>query len=133
MATNFGKDTSCTDSIRTGRYVSGVRLVGEACYRRLITPRGALSGGEDEANYGLDLASLIGASDPKTLGAALPGRIRSELEKDERVESVDVEISTVVEGPATSFTITISVVTAEGPFTLQVAASDVTVELLGIA
>ena len=29
MATSFGKDTSCTDCLKTGRYVTGLRLVAE--------------------------------------------------------------------------------------------------------
>ena len=133
MATSsFGKDISCLDSLKSGRYATGVRLVAEACYRRLITPRGALRGGEEEGNYGLDLTTLVGKSNPRAVEVALPGRIRSELTKDERVESVDVEVVTVTDGPETTFTITISVLTAEGPFTLQVAASEATVQLLGI-
>jgi hypothetical protein len=131
-ASQFGKDVSCTDSLRSGRYATGVRLVAEACYRRLITPRGTLRGGEDEASYGLDLTTLVGKSNPRAVEVSLPGKIRSELTKDERVESVDVEVLTVVDGPSTTFVITISVTTAEGPFTLQVSVDDVTTELLGI-
>lgn len=132
MATETGKDVSCTGSLRTGRFVSGLRLVAEAAYRRLTTPRGMLRGGEQELNYGLDLTELIGATDPRTLVAMLPGRIRAELLKDPRIAAVEVSVLDTTRGPMTSLDITIEATTAEGPFTLQVRASAVTVELLGI-
>jgi phage baseplate assembly protein W len=132
MATNYGREMSCTDSLKTGRYVTGLRIVAEAAYRRLTTPRGMLQGGEDEADYGIDLTDLIGASNPKSVAASLPGRIQNELLKDERIETVEVDIVETVEGPATALTITIECASAEGVFTLQVAVDDVTVSLLGI-
>lgn len=132
MATDFGKDTSCTDSLRPGRYATGARLVAEACYRRLTTPRGMLRGGDDEANYGLDLTELIGSATAKLDAAALSGRIKSELLKDERLINVAVNVVRTVAGPVTSFNITIEGETDNGPFDLKLAVGDVTVELLGI-
>ncbi|HXG69984.1 MAG TPA: hypothetical protein VNJ04_05145 [Gemmatimonadaceae bacterium] len=129
---DYGRDMSCTTSLKTGRFVSGVRLVAEACYRRLTTPRGTLRGGEDESNYGLDLTAIIGRTDARSVEASLPGRIRSELEKDERIESVAVDMLVTTDAGRTTFGITVQCVTGEGPFELQLLASDVTVELLGI-
>lgn len=132
MATNFGREMSCTDSVATGRYVSGARVVAEACYRRLITPRGMLRGGEDEDNYGHDLTQYIGAPNPKLVAAKLPGLIAGELRKDPRVDTVEVDIASTTDGPATSLVIVIRAETADGPFTLQVGIDEVTVALLGI-
>ncbi len=134
MTTDLGRDISCTTELRTGRFATGARVVAEAAYRRLTTPRGMLRGGEEEANYGLDLTELCGNTNPKAAAAALPGRIRSELTKDERIDpsTIVVDVLVVVEGPATSFTITIEAQAAAGPFTLKVLASAVTVELLGL-
>jgi hypothetical protein len=132
MALVYGQDVSCTDGLRTGRYVSEARLVAEACYRRLTTPRGMLRGGEEEQNYGLDLVELIGSTSTKSDAAALPGRIKAELKKDERVETVETTVSRIVDGPAVRFEIEILVTTAAGPFTLMLSVNDVTVELLGI-
>jgi len=129
---NFGRDTSCTTSLRTGVLVSGRRLVAEACYRRLITPRGMLRGGEDEANYGLDLSDLIGSVATKAAAAALPGQIQAELSKDERIESVTATVTSTVDGPSTSWVVSIEGTTAEGPFSLVIGVSEVTVDLLGI-
>lgn len=91
-----------------------------------------LRGGEEEANYGIDLSELVGSVNPKTSAAALPGRITSELEKDERVLSVEADVLVTTEGPETSFSVEIRVVTDDGPFTLKLLVTDVTVELLGI-
>ncbi len=130
--TDFGRDIACTDSIRTGRFSTGVRLVAEACYRRLVTPRGSLRGGEKEADYGFDLSTMIGTTNTKALAVALPGMISSELLKDERLAAVSVTVSQTVDGPAVGFDVRIEGTTDEGPFTLVLAVSQVTVELLGI-
>lgn len=132
MADGFGRDISCLDTLRTGRFSSGVRLVAEACYRRLITPRGELRGGDEDGNYGLDLTAFVGAPNPASVAASLPGRIRSELSKDERVETVNATVTTSTNGPATTFLVAIDVTTSAGPFTLTLEASDVTIELLGL-
>lgn len=132
MATDFGKDVSCTNSLRTGRYATGVQLVAEACYRRLITPRGTLRGGEDEANYGLDLTAYVGSTNPRALEVKLPALIAAELKKDERVEEVAAEVTITTVGAAVTMTIEIDVTTGEGPFTLRLAVSGVSTELLGI-
>ncbi len=133
MTTDFGREMSCTDTLKTGRFVTGPRLVAEADFRRLTTPRGMLRGGEEEQNYGLDLTAMVGGSGSEATAAALPGQITSELMKDERHESVDVTVVRTVDGAAVTFDVTIEGQTSEGPFTLKLRASDVTVELLGIS
>ena len=128
----FGRDISCTSSMRTGQFVSGVRLVAESVFRRLTTPRGMLRGGEEEQNYGLDLTDLIGSTTTKIDQASLEGRIRNELTKDERILSADVTVVATTDGPATAFDITIEVSTKEGPFTLAIRVDEVSAQLLGI-
>ena len=132
-----GLDTSCTDSLRAGRIVRSFRvLVAEACYRRLITPRGTLRGGEQEANYGLDLAGLIGSVVPSggaALVASLPGQIKLELLKDERVEDVAVEITSTTNGAkGLSLALRARIETDAGAVSLLLAADAVTVAKLGI-
>ena len=129
---DFGRDISCVTELRTGRFASGSRLVAESVYRRLTTPRGMLRGGEEEANYGLDLTELIGSVSNKSDAAALPGRIESELRKDERIDSVTVTVVETTQGVAKSFEVFIEAETGEGPFDLQLQVSEVTVDLLGI-
>jgi|SRR5579872_1629037 len=132
MTTDFGKDISCTTAIRTGRYSSGPRLVAEAAFRRLTTPRGTLRGGDDEANYGLDLADAIGSATTKATAAALPGQIEAELMKDERIVSVSAEVVATSQGPSVSWKVSVIAETDAGPFTLVLGVSGVTVSLLGL-
>jgi hypothetical protein len=126
----FGRDTFCVDSLRTGRFATGVRLVAQNAYHRLTTPRGQLRGGEEEQDYGLDLSEMIGgvASDADAL--AVQHRVRNELQKDERIGDVTVSVLVVRDAIATEYQITVVAQTAEGPFTLVVRVADVTVELL---
>lgn len=133
MASAYGKDTSCTTSLRPGRMVSGGRLVAEALYRRLTTPRGMLVGGEQEANYGLDLTEMIGTIESKQQSAALPGLIRAECKKDDRIGDVDVVVTETLLGPAKELNIEITGQTKEGDsFELTLRVDEVSVEILGL-
>lgn len=130
---DFGRDTSCTDSLRVGVMVSGPRLVGEACYRRLTTPRGQLRGGEDEANYGIDLPGMVGSVKSENDVAAIPSRVKNELMRDDRLEDVSISATLVKTGPAIEVTLEIEGQTGPGPFTLTLSVSDVKVELVGLS
>lgn len=132
-ADSFGRDTSCMTSLRTGQFVSGVRLIVEADYRRLTTPRGMLRGGEAEQGYGFDLTEKIGSVATKNDAKALEGEIRNELMKDERHESVSVVVHSITRGPKTTFQVRINAITTEGPFELALLVSEVTVEVIGVA
>lgn len=128
----LGQDTWCADELRTGRYATGATNVALAAYRRLITPKGTLRGGDDEADYGLDLSELVGSLADPSDSAALPGRIRAELSKDERILTLDVVVLTVTDGPTVSYEVTIQAETADGPFELTLDVDDVTTEIVGL-
>lgn len=130
--TDFGKDISCTTGLRSGQYATGVRLVAEAAFRRLTTPRGMLRGGDDEANYGLDLTELVGSVVTDSSVGALEAQVRNELLKDERIATVDLTTTRVTEGPSTSLILYIKADTSEGPFDLQMGVSAFSVSLIGI-
>jgi hypothetical protein len=132
MAVDPGTDTSCMTGLRTGRLVSGARLIAEAAYRRLNTPRGTLRGGEEEANYGLDLTECIGSAQTDADRAAMPGRISMELAKDERIVETHVEVTESTDGQAKSWDVLIECGTTAGPFSLRLGVSEVTTTLLGI-
>lgn len=131
-ALDVGRDVYCLDSLRPGRMARGVTLVGQRCYHRLITPRGALRGGDDEANFGLDLAGKCGSTDDTILDSMLPVMVQNELLKDPTVESVKCTASRITDAGQSSWTLSIDVQSSEGPFELIVAASAVSVELLGV-
>ena len=133
MATNLGRDTSCTTGLRSGRLVTGPRLVAEAMFRRVTTRRGTLRGGKDEANYGINLADYVGRANDRATIAPLEGLIAVECRKDRRVLDVKAKVTPrQVSATETALDVTITGKTAEGPFALVLAVSSVTVTLVGL-
>jgi hypothetical protein len=128
----FGRDTYCVDHLQPGMFARGVKLVAQRCYRRLITPAGTLRGGEEEADFGMDLAGFVGSTEDRDLSSMLPVRVRNELMKDPTVDSVTVVADRTEAAGKVSYTLTISVESGEGDFDLIVAVDEVTVELLGV-
>jgi len=136
---NYGSDLSCVDDLTPHMLVdSGPRLVAEAIARRLITPRGALL---DDATYGYDVTQFLNADiGPGDLGRIAAG-VASECQKDQRVFSASVDVewmpaagNTSVEPVGTGYIeITIALVLASGPFTLVLAITQVTVQILEAA
>ena len=92
MATGFGADTFCDhNGLRPGRLVRGNLALAQALLRRATTPRGTLRGGEEESNYGLDVAGYVGSVGPQIAARALPAVLRTEWLKDDRVADVAIE------------------------------------------
>lgn len=132
MLVSQGRDTYCIDALEPGRMARGVTLVAQRCYHRLITPRGALRGGQDEANFGMDLAGLVGSTETTDLAYRLPVAIRNEILKDPAVTDVEVNASRTAAGGSVSWTIEVVISTTEEDVTLIVGVDDVSVKLLGV-
>ncbi len=133
---SYGTDTWCTESTVVGRLAQGQQVVVQALYRRLITPRGKLRGGPEEDAYGLDISAYLGAVGTETAIAALPGLIRGEFMKDDRVVDVATRSSFATDSAGlTTIELTIDVLLEDEdePFAFTVAVSEVTTELLGVA
>lgn len=133
---SYGTDTWMYDELRTGRMATGVELLAQACYRRLTTPRGTLDDGDDGAVYGLDLAGFIGSSTPQNAEATIPPLVEAELLKDDRLASVEASATAVTDSAGlTAITLDVLVTPfdeAISAFTLTLAVSAVTVEILGV-
>lgn len=123
---DYGQDFTCTSDLETVLGVTtGRRVVAEAVFRRLITPRGRLIG---DANYGFDLTAYInGELDTGGLGW-LRSAVIAECEKDERVLSATCEMTWLDD----VLTATIGLSLAAETFTLVLAVSAVSVELLTV-
>jgi hypothetical protein len=125
----FGTDIACTTDIpETFPDVdpSSTRALGEALVRRLDCPRGALP---DDADYGIDVRSMLNTGATSTEIRTLAGRIRAELSKDDRVDSVAVTV-TVLTSNASEIRIEILVVAVDpslGRFSLTLAATPATI------
>lgn len=114
----YGIDLSSADELDFTREVEGVELVAQDVLWRLSTPAGQGVLAFDAPEYGLDLSGMLGASLTDEAAASMPGRIRSELMKDERLLSVDVNIRTTRGAGTLAWDITIRCTTASGPFDL---------------
>ena len=131
--TDFGRDTLCVSSLRTGRYASGVRLVAQRLYHALTTPRGTIRGDEHHANWGDDLTDCVGLPGGAVAEAAIRAKINRAASQDETIRSVAVAITSEQAGDGSwSHAVTVDAETAEGPFQLVVPdIADVTVATLG--
>jgi len=117
----FGSDLDCADDITsTARELADddPLIVAQACYRRLITPRGSLV---DDPEYGFDLRSLLHRGMTTAVLGAVEGQIKAELVKDDRVASLSVTVQQI---DAENFTVDIAGETAEAPFSLVLAITD---------
>ncbi len=127
MSADLGTDVSCVyDATPDMAMVTGRRCLAEAVARRLITPRGRLIG---SPNYGFDLTQYL--NDDLSAGDLI--RIASgataEVKQDERVLAATVTISLTLG----VMLVKIAIEDADGPFTLTLSITDVTVEILKIA
>jgi hypothetical protein len=103
----------------------GGRVLAEALARRLSTPRGSLPFHED---YGLDLRSFLNEAVTSDSLYRLKSAVERECEADERVESASVSLD--YNAQTRRLRVRIEATTAQGPFRLTLAVSQVTVELL---
>ncbi len=129
----YGRDSATPFSARGARIdwsrkTTAQRLLGEALVRRLITERGSLL---DDPTYGFALIDFLGDDFDAVKLAALPGLVRLELQKDERVDSVRVTARSVQVGATIEVTLEIQVEGVEvGPFDLVVRATELELSVL---
>ena len=132
--TDYGTDTYCLDSMKTGRMASGATLIGQRLYHALITPRGALIGGPDEESFGEDLSSLVGSPAGIESERAIREKIQRAASKDEEILSVAIQIQTTVETTGeVAHEVQIAADTSSGPFNLVLSINDLSVELVGLS
>lgn len=135
MSAGYGAEIWCTDTLSAGRFARGPRIVAQALYRRLITPRGMLRRGGQSAAYGLDVADYIGAVGTDAAVIALPSLVRGELTKDDRVSDVAVK-ATIARSSNGDIDITLEIdvvlVDSGTELSLTVAANDSGVSLLAL-
>lgn len=135
MTTDFGRDTWCMGTLRTGRYATGVQLVAQNLYNRFTTPRGMLRGGDAEEAWGDDLTELLGMTEEEARARVVQAcaNVVSGPALDERVIDLTHELTVVKDGPSVEFVLTLNAVTDEGPFELVLGVSSVGVTVLGVS
>lgn len=128
----LGTDVAVTTGLpRRRKLVSGTANFAQAIVRRLTTPRGALAVVGEDPNYGHDVRQYLHREMTRAQIAAAEQAIADEVEKDERVAAATVTLA--LDAQASQLTLDITVETADGPFTLILSISDITVEILQAA
>lgn len=121
--TDFGIDfAGYLDIDSSFSTVTGKLAVAHAVARRLVQPKGGLI---DAPNYGWDVRQLINAP---VNAAFAESRIQDECEQDERVLSAVVTVN--FEPRSSVVDIVIDLRTADGPFSMTLHVSQVSVSLL---
>lgn len=129
----YGADTSCgAGGYRSGVIVRGRKLLTEAIFRRLTTPRGTLNATPEEGAYGEDISALVGSVGGEIVERILPSRISAELAKDDRITSTDVTVTRSVQADEEHFLVEIDVTPADGSgvFPLTIAVDQVGAKLI---
>jgi phage baseplate assembly protein W len=125
MAT-LGTDISCYPDLDAAEtLVSGRTGLAQAIARRLTTPRGGLF---YDGHYGTDLRSFLSEGFGPDTQARVAAAIEAECRKDERVAGVSADVT--FNPAAQSMKISVSLNDGDGPFTLTLSVTALTVELL---
>lgn len=122
--TDFGDDIGGVLDVDDNlSVVGGSTALAQAALRRLSTNRGSLF---YDSEYGYSLSARVNDTvDERSIFETTAG-VRAELERDERVLTADVTVTSSGEALA----VVAVLETIEGPFRLVLRATEVTVELL---
>lgn len=119
----YGSDVSCASDVdpRWTEISDTALIIAEHCVRRIDTPVGL----PDDSSWGLSITEYC--NKPTTLQElrGLEGRIAAEYRKDDRIESVRVEVTSSTD--YTTLTVKARIVPVDpmtGDFTLTLSASD---------
>ena len=131
-APNYGVDfwigpnaTGAMDADPSMRVISGRGLISQSLLCRLSTPRGSVI---DCPNACMDLRDYVSAGMMPSQIAALIGLINAEVAKDQRM----IQVGSVATFNPTTATlkVTVSGQSSFGPFSLVLAVTSVTVQIL---
>lgn len=130
MATDYGRDLWCRDTLVSTREAKGIDIVINALVRRILTTKGTLTFHPD---YGVDEIS-IGDEWTPGLKARAEYAYRMACEADPRVTegSVRVVITPTVGPNRTDLEIAISGRSSLGPFAFVTTIDKVTLDLIGV-
>ena len=108
--------------IAPGVLATGLDVLAQSLVRRQMTPRGSAL---DAPNDGIDVRTLIKTGMTQTEVSQIPGTIRNELLRDQRVRSCTV--TATFNQVTNTMTIVENIQSAVGPFTLTLLVSQVSV------
>lgn len=121
----YGADISCTTDLEESMpdVDDPKTILAQALVRRLDCPRGALP---DDPDYGIDLRSALNRGLTQAEVRSIEGSIRSELTKDDRVDTVGVTVTPSPTGESLAIALQVRPrdATVGGPFALVLALTD---------
>lgn len=125
---SLGLDIACWPDLDDQfALIGGLRLLAQDLLNRLSTPTGGLF---YDDSYGYDLTALLNASLDERDVPRIAGAVRAQCLLDERV--ADVAVTVTLYRGENRLTVGLAVETDEGPFAMQLAVTDVTVDLLEV-
>lgn len=127
---NYGQDfavveTATGPDIDFAHLATGVDVLANSLLCRLTTPHGSVI---DSPNDCLDVRALLGAGLTQADMQGVQQRVQREVERDARVLGATVSAS--YNTGTRAMTLTIRVATAQGPFTMTLSVSNVSVALI---
>jgi phage baseplate assembly protein W len=123
---DFGVDIACGDDLDLFfDTVSGRDCLIQDVRNRLSTPRGSLINVPD---YGLDVRAFLSTPITQARAFAIQTAIASEVTKDDRVRAASAAVT--FNEATRALRITLAITTADGPFTLTLEATALTVDIL---
>lgn len=129
MAIDYGSDVDCVSDLDpTFALVTGPRAVAQAIARRLSTPRGGL---HYDGTYGYDLRSLLNTGIEPGDTFRIAAAVEAQCVADERVVSATATV--LFDETTERLRVLVDGELAEGPFSLVLGVSAVTVELLRLS
>lgn len=131
MSDPFGVDIDCRDDLPpTFSLASGLDNLGNAIARGLMTPAGFLADIDPEAaDWGYDLRGKINSKGTQSQLQEVVASAQAQILRDPRIQGVDV--TNIFDRTASSGKLAATLETADGPFDLILAVSDVDVTVLG--
>lgn len=120
----WGSDLSCDhdiDEAFTELAGDDPILVAQAAYRAITTPRGSVP---DAPDYGVDLNGYLSRGVTVQAIQALAGMISLEIRKDDRVDSVSVDVQPEDDGRALRVTIDGTIAESSRTFSLVLGLTD---------
>ena len=128
----YGRDLRCIDDADDQfSEVTGLGLIKQSAYHRLTNDRILGEPGDPDCEeYGFDCVRLSGMTSAQLL--TMPAVLSAVLQRDERIQTADVTLTTITNGDGTlDVVVTADCTTALGPFKVVFPVSQLTAASLG--
>lgn len=120
-AVGWGSDLSCMDDLTEDvQELDGTdpRVVAQAVYRRITTPRGSLL---DDPDYGDDITRFLSLGNTPAQLASIAGELHGEIAKDDRVDTVECTADYAQGTKQLNVSIDVTLVDSTETFSLTIA------------